>query len=141
MGTPWNTLRLGGTARLRVSDLAFESAQGRWQLVGSLDLELAQASSRLSTLDTLGSYRLSVRGAPPHAAPSAQRDSDSTGPARITLSTLEGALQLSGQGTWGLAGVHFQGEARAADANDTALDNLLNIIGQRDGARSVISIG
>lgn len=141
LGTPWNTLRLGGTARLRASDVAFESVQGRWHMVGGLDLELAQASSRMSTLDTLGSYRLSVQGAHAHTAPLAQHDGTSAGPARITLSTLEGALQLSGQGTWSLAGLRFQGEARAADPNDTALDNLLNIIGQRDGARSVISIG
>lgn len=141
LGTPWNTLRLGGTARLHASGLAFESVQGRWRMVGGLDLELVQASSRMSTLDTLGSYRLSVRGAPPRTAQTPQHDDASAVPTLITLSTLEGALQLSGQGTWGLAGLHFQGEAHAADPNDTALDNLLNIIGQRDGARSVISIG
>lgn len=141
LGTPWNTLRLGGTARLRASGLAFESVQGRWQMIGGLDLELAQASSRMSTLDTLGSYRLSVRGAPPRTAQTPQHDNTSADPTLITLSTIEGALQLNGQGTWGLAGLHFQGEAHAADPKDTALDNLLNIIGQRNGARSVISIG
>ena len=30
---------------------------------------------------------------------------------------------------------------RAATADEAALSNLLNIIGRRDGARSVISIG
>lgn len=140
LGTPWNTLRLGGTAWLRSGGLSVEAVQGRWQLTGELEVALMQASSRLSTLDTLGSYRLTVQGAP-LLAPGTARSDAAAGTARITLSTLEGALQLSGLGSWGLAGLHFQGEARAADANDTALDNLLNIIGQRDGARSVISIG
>jgi general secretion pathway protein N len=38
--------------------------------------------------------------------------------------------------------VRFTGAARAASpADEAALSNLLNIIGKRDGARSVISIG
>jgi general secretion pathway protein N len=38
--------------------------------------------------------------------------------------------------------VRFRGEASAATpADEPALDNLLNIIGRRNGARSVISIG
>ncbi len=154
LGTPWNTLRLGGTARLLSSGLAIESVQGRWRMVGALDVELLHASSRLSTLDTLGSYRLSVQGEPlptdaagragGGAAEGARGGSDenaAAGMARITLSTLEGALLLSGNGTWGLAGLRFQGEASAVDPDDAALGNLLNIIGRRDGARSVISIG
>ena len=141
LGTPWNTLRLGGTARLLSPGLTIESSQGRWRLAGGLDVELINASSRLSTLDTLGSYRLSVRGEPLNASPDGRRDTASAGTAQITLSTLEGALLLSGNGTWGLAGLRFTGEASAADPNDTALGNLLNIIGRRDGARSVISIG
>ena len=137
LGTPWNTLRLGGTARLLSSGLMIESMQGRWRLAGGLDIELMHASSRLSTLDTLGSYRLSVQGEPLNAA----RGGASTGTAQIRLSTLGGALLLIGNGSWGLAGLRFQGEASAVDPNDAALGNLLNIIGRRDGARSVISIG
>ncbi len=137
LGTPWNTLRLGGTARLLSPGLAIESVQRRWRLTGGLDVELMHASSRLSTLDTLGSYRLSVQGEPLNAP----RDNTSAGTAQITLSTLEGALLLSGNGSWGLAGLRFQGEANAVDPDDAALGNLLNIIGRRDGARSVISIG
>jgi general secretion pathway protein N len=38
--------------------------------------------------------------------------------------------------------VRFRGEARAAtEADEAALNNLLNIIGRRNGAVSVISIG
>ena len=40
-----------------------------------------------------------------------------------------------------VAGLRFRGEATAAEAEAAALSNLLNIIGRRNGARSVISIG
>jgi general secretion pathway protein N len=141
LGTPWNTLRLGGTTQLLSSGLTIESAQGRWRLRGGLDIELLHASSRLSTLQTLGSYRLSVREGPPEVQRSGASSGLPAGTATITLSTMEGALMLTGNGTWGMAGLRFQGEASAVDPDDAALGNLLNIIGRRDGARSVISIG
>jgi len=130
LGTPFNTLQLGGAVRVMSPGLVLESVQGRWLLQGRADIELVNASSRLSTLDTLGSYRLSLAGDPAHA-----------GTSQLTLSTLEGALQLTGSGTWSSSGMRFRGEARAAGSDDAALSNLLNIIGRRDGARSVISIG
>jgi general secretion pathway protein N len=50
-------------------------------------------------------------------------------------------LQLSGSGQWAGSRLRFNGEARSADGAQGALDNLLNIIGRRQGARSIISIG
>ncbi|MDO9313490.1 MAG: type II secretion system protein N [Burkholderiaceae bacterium] len=140
LGTPWNTLRLGGTVRLLSSGLALEYAQGHWRLAGGLNAELLGASSRLSTLETLGSYRLALQGEPLNAS-AATRPAGPADTARLMLSTLEGALLLSGNGTWGTNVLRFRGEAIARDAGDPALANLLNIIGRRDGARSVISIG
>ena len=61
--------------------------------------------------------------------------------AALNLSTLEGALRLTGEGQWTGAGLRFRGDAQAAEGNEAALNNLLNIIGRRQGARSVISIG
>jgi len=130
LGTPWNTLQLGGALRLVSPGLTIESVQGRWRVDGRADLEVLGASSRVSTVDPLGSYRLTLSG-----------DASQSGAARINLTTQQGALQLSGDGTWGPAGVRFRGEARAGAADEAALTNLLNIIGRRDGARSVISIG
>ena len=130
LGTPWNTMQLGGTVRLTSPALKLESVQGRWLVDGRLDIDLVGVSSRLTTLDTLGSYRLSISG-----------DAATPGTSALTLSTQEGALQLNGNGTWGQGGVRFRGEAGAAAAEEQALTNLLNIIGRRDGARSVISIG
>jgi len=130
LGTPWNTMQLGGAARLVSPAFKLESVQGRWIVDGRADMELVGVSSRLTTLDTLGSYRLSLTG-----------DAANPGISQLSLTTQEGALQLVGNGTLGPAGVRFRGEARAAPAEEPALTNLLNIIGRRDGARSVISIG
>ncbi|MDH5537828.1 MAG: type II secretion system protein N [Rhizobacter sp.] len=130
LGTPWNTLQLGGNLRLVSPGLTIESVQGRWRVQGRAELELSGASSRLTTLDSLGSYLLTLSGDPAQA-----------GVAQLNLSTQEGALQLSGTGTWSPSGVRFRGEARAGAADEAVLTNLLNIIGRREGARSVISIG
>jgi general secretion pathway protein N len=122
-------MQLGGLIRLVSPGLSLRSVQGRWLVDGRADVELLGVSSRLVPLDNLGSYRLSLRADPTNA-----------GQSLLTLSTQEGALQLSGNGSWGPGGVRFRGEARAA-SDDTVLTNLLNIIGRRDGARSLISIG
>lgn len=129
LGTPWNTLQLGGSLRLMSSGLKMELVQGRWIVDGSAEIDMLQASSRVSTLEPLGSYRFSLTGT-------------AGGSSQLRLSTLEGALQLNGEGTAGPNGVRFRGEARAAtEADESALNNLLNIIGRRNGAVSVISIG
>ena len=130
LGTPWNTMQLGGSVRLASPGLKIESVQGRMVVDGRADFEMQGVSSRLSTLDNLGSYRMSVTG-----------DTANPGISNLQLSTQDGALQLSGSGTVGPAGMRFRGEARAGATEEAALSNLLNIIGRRDGARSVISIG
>ena len=130
LGTPWNTLQLGGVVRLVSPALKLESAQGRWVVEGRADMELVSVSSRLTTLETLGSYKLTLTG-----------DAATPGTSQLSLSTQDGALKLSGNGTWGPGGVRFRGEASAAAADEAALSNLLNIIGRRDGAKSVITIG
>ena len=130
LGTPWNTLQLGGTLRLTSPGLTVEWVQGRMRFSGEASLDVAQVSSRVATLDTLGSYRLTLRG-----------DAASGNAASLSLVTVDGALRLSGQGQWTGTGLRFRGEAQAADGSEAVLNNLLNIIGRRQGARSVISIG
>ena len=130
LGTPWNTLQLGGLLQLASPGLRLQSVQGRLSLHGALTLELQGVSSRLSALPVLGSYRLGLQGQP------AGGES-----ATLRLDTLDGALRLSGSGQWTGARLRFRGEAQAADGHAAALANLLNIIGRRQGALSVISIG
>jgi general secretion pathway protein N len=130
LGTPWNTLQLGGTLRLTSPGLTVDWVQGRVRFSGEAALDVANTSSRVATLDTLGSYRLTLRG-----------NAASSDAASLNLITVDGALRLSGQGEWTGTGLRFRGEAQAAEGSEAALNNLLNIIGRRQGARSVISIG
>ena len=129
LGTPWNTLQPSGTLALTSNGFAAEVVQGRWIFSGRADLELRSMASSLSTLEVLGSYRLSLQG-------DARGDA-----AQVQLSTTDGALQLAGSGQWAASRLRFNGQASAAPGSEAALSNLLNIIGRRQGALSLISIG
>jgi general secretion pathway protein N len=130
LGTPWNTLQLSGALQLSTPGIVLESASGRWTFSGRADLELQSLASRISTLDILGSYRLTLAG------DAAQKDGTS-----LLLTTTSGALQLNGNGQIAAGKLRFRGQASAAPGSEAALNNLLNIIGRRQGAQSVISIG
>ena len=126
LGTPWNTLQFEGDLLLATHGLSVEWVQGRLAIGGRAELTALRLSSRLSTLRPMGSYRITVLGGTPPT---------------LQLSTLEGALQLGGSGQWVGSRLHFQGTASTAPDREAALSNLLNIIGRRSGARSVITIG
>lgn len=130
LGTPWNTMQLAGDLRLSTPGLTLEWVQGRWIVSGRAEIDLVDVSSRLSTLQPLGTYRMTIAG-----------DPASPGTSTLTLTTQGGALLLTGNGSLGAAGMRFRGEASASAENEAALSNLLNIIGRRSGARSIISIG
>ena len=93
-------------------------------------LEAADMASRLSTLPRLGSYRAVINGS-----------GTAVETATLQLSTLDGPLQLSGMGQWVGPRFRLRGVASAAPGQEAALQNLLNLIGRRDGARAVLSIG
>jgi general secretion pathway protein N len=59
----------------------------------------------------------------------------------VWISTLDGALLIDGRGLIGATGVRIRAEAHAAPGSEAALNNLLNLIGRRNGASSAISIG
>jgi general secretion pathway protein N len=126
LGTPWNTLQLEGDLRLETKDLSVEWVAGRLAISGRAVLTAQRVSSRLSTLRPMGSYRITVLGGPTPG---------------LRLETIEGALQLSGSGNWVGSRLRFTGEASAAPERESALSNLLNIIGRRAGPRSIITIG
>lgn len=129
LGTPWNTLRLEGQLGLQSPGLALRWQVGRTELQGALVIEAADMASRLSTLRPLGSYRLELQ---------APAGADST---TVALQTLRGELQLQGHGQWVGGRLRFRGEAQATPGHEAALANLLNIIGRRQGERSLLNIG
>lgn len=130
LGAPWSTLQPDGLLKLSTQGLQLHWALGRWQMQGLVDLKVQNLSSRLSPIKPVGSYRIALTGAP-ESAPTP----------KLQLSTLEGPLRLSGQGQWVGQRLRFTGEASAEDGSEAALSNLLNIIGRRQGARSLISLG
>lgn len=126
LGTPWNTVQAQGQLVASTQGFQAEWLEGRLSLAGRLQLDAVQISSRLSTLQPMGSYRLTLLGG---AATTLQ------------LETLEGGLQLSGQGQWVGQRLRFDGVASARPESVEALSNLLNIIGRRNGATAIIKVG
>lgn len=126
LGTPWNTVQAEGTLSVATQGLSLTWNAGRMAMAGRAELTALALSSRLSTLKPMGSYRVTLNGGDA---------------AVLDLSTLEGSLQLSGSGRWVGSRLRFQGVASAAPEHEAALANLLNIIGQRQGMRSIITLG
>ncbi len=127
LGTPWNTLQAQGLLQLNTQGLRLDSAQGRWQVQGQARLDVAHLSSALSPLRPMGSYRLEVQGGTS---------------AELRLQTLPNSpLLLQGAGRWVEGRLHFDGSASASPGAEEALGNLLNIVGRREGARSIIHLG
>jgi general secretion pathway protein N len=126
LGTPWNTVQAEGNLALSTPGFTVNMTLDRITLAGTIAMEAQDMRSRLSTLHPLGTYRLDMSGGEQPA---------------LSLSTLKGDLQLSGQGRWNAGQLRFEGEARAEPAHAQELSNLLNIMGRRDGVRSVITLG
>lgn len=129
LGTPWNTLRMQGQLAVQTAGFTVRQAQGRTTLQGAVVMDAQNMASRLSTLRPLGSYQLKLQAA-----------SDGH-TATLNLNTLQGDLLLTGSGQWVGGRLRFTGEAQATPAREAALGNLLNIMGRRQGARSVFNMG
>jgi general secretion pathway protein N len=126
LGTPWNTVQIEGDLRLATQGLSLEWAEGRLTVAGRAELVAQRVASRLSTLRPMGSYRITLEGGPTPT---------------LRLETIEGSLRLAGSGQWVGSRLRFTGEATADPEREAALSNLLNIIGRRNGPRSIITIG
>lgn len=93
---------------------------------GLTRLEALAVSSRLSPLKPLGGYRLDVEGG------------DN---ARMNLSTLNGDLQLVVKAGGSDRVCISMAKLLPAPSREAALSNLLNILGRRQGTRSIITFG
>jgi len=126
LGTPWNTVQLQGELSIATQNLSVEWLAGRAAMDGGAEITARHLSSRLSTLQPMGSYRMTLTGGDTPI---------------LDVSTLEGALRLSGQGQWVGSRLRFSGEASAAPGMEAQLANLLNILGRRQGDKAIISLG
>ena len=130
LGAPWNTLQPEGQMQLRTQVVQWQQpwslAHAQPKLTGEVELQWLQFSTRLSTLRPLGNYRVVVKGG------------DTM---QVTLETLEGSLQLQGRGEWLQGRLRFRGEAKAQSDAQSAVSNLLNVLGQRRGNVSFMELG
>jgi general secretion pathway protein N len=129
LGAPFNTIDLQASLKLNTQLLTLKWLNQQLKLEGNAALDVLDASTRLSTLRPVGSYRLSFQGGQDAALSS------------LKLETLSGSLLLSGTGQLTGSRWRFNGEASAAPGFEAALNNFLDILGRRVGPRAIITVG
>jgi general secretion pathway protein N len=122
LGTPFNTIRPGGTLGVRWTDIEIKGGA----LTGGLQVEWREAQSALSPVAPLGSYRLQIAGAGDTA--------------RVQLDTLRGPLRLQGSGTVKGGRISFKGVASADPEMRQALIGLISVLGRRVGDEAILSL-
>ena len=126
LGAPLNTLAPSGAMKLSWSGLQLARAGNGIALNGHTLLALNDMGSRMAPVKPLGSYEMAIDWRGQQAA--------------LNLSTVRGALLLSGKGALDQGRFQFSGQARAADGYEETLGNLLNLLGQRrmvDGKKTI----
>jgi general secretion pathway protein N len=128
LGAPLNTLAPSGVMRLSWSALELVRQPQAVAVNGRTVLTMSDMGSRMSPVRPLGSYQLAM---------------DWQGQqARLNLTTVRGALLLSGSGTLDRGRLQFSGQASAANGYEETLGNLLNLLGQRRmvGGKNIIAL-
>lgn len=128
LGAPLNTLAPSGTVKLSWTTLQLARAGQTVDVQGRTVLSLADMGSRMAPVKPLGTYEVAMdwRGQQ----------------AQMSLSTVRGALLLSGTGALDKGRFQFTGQAQAADGYEDTLGNLLNLLGQRRmvGGKKIIAL-
>lgn len=128
LGAPLNTLAPSGVVKLSWTTLELARAGQAVAVNGRTLLSLNDMGSRMSPVKPLGSYEVAMdwRGQQ----------------AQLSLSTVRGALLLSGTGALDKGRFQFSGQAQAADGYEDTLGNLLNLLGQRRmvGGKKIIAL-
>jgi len=128
LGAPLNTLAPSGTVKLSWTTLQLARAGQMVDVQGRTVLSLADMGSRMAPVKPLGTYEVAMdwRGQQ----------------AQMSLTTVRGALLLSGTGALDKGRFQFTGQAQAADGYEDTLGNLLNLLGQRRmvGGKKIIAL-
>lgn len=125
LGAPLNSLALRGDVTLHAKDVSWTQSGKKGAMQGSVTVDLLGMSTAMSTLDALGSYRVTIKG----------NEADSGGAPRMQLRTQEGPLQLEGEGAWRDGRFRFAGSAWSDAGYESRLNNLLNMMGNKSGER------
>lgn len=117
LGAPLNTLAPSGTIKLDWNALELQRQGQMVAVTGRTVLAMSDMGSRMSPIKPLGSYDMVMDWHGQDAA--------------LTLRTVRGALQLSGNGSLNNGRLQFSGQAMAAEGYEDTLGNMLNLLGQR----------
>ena len=120
LGAPFNTVRPGGTLRLRwdTLDIVRDGFQG------DVQMDWEDAQSALSPIAPLGSYRVVAEGRGARA--------------EAKLTTLKGPLMLEGQASMENGRIRFTGSAEAQPEMRASLSGLIAVLGRRAGDRAIL---
>ncbi len=124
LGSPWNTIRPSAAVGLQWDGFTLQ----RGVFDGKIVIELRDASSSMSPVRPLGSYRIDV-------------DSRRSG-TNVALTTVNGPLNLSGSGVWNnRSGLRFSATAESDARERDRLQGFLALLGRREGDKIVFKIG
>jgi len=118
LGGSWASLKPKADIKIDWSQLTF-SEKNFQSATGKVNMKVKNLSSLISPIKNLGSYEINLR----------MEGNNSP----WTLSTLRAPLLMNGSGSFDAQGLHFSGQAKAAEGYQEALHGLLNIIGQKNG--------
>jgi general secretion pathway protein N len=156
LGAPWNTVAPKGVLSFKTQGLTLTSAlwgsagQG---MSGGAELTLENLSSQLSTLEPLGTYKIRIFNRAELSSPGPTGPNATSGGVfgshntnqelalGVKLDTVEGRLELSGEGLWANNHFTFNGTAKAQTGFEAALANLLAVLGPRTDNMATLRIG
>ncbi|KGD92444.1 general secretion pathway protein GspN [Achromobacter sp. RTa] len=120
LGAPWNTLAPQGMLEISWQPLRLGAVLPPGPLA---ELRWRNAATALAPVASVGTYLLRVQGG--------------KGGATLALSTENGLLDVTGQGSANGRGLRFQGKASyassAGESDRAALDGLMSMLGRRSG--------
>ena len=128
LGAPLNTVQPSGQMRLSWEPLQLTQQNGKFEIVGAMNLEMNDLTSRLSPIKPLGSYDLVFNWHGTQAS--------------VTLNTIKGPMLLNGAGMFVNGSLQFSGTAQAEEGQENKLANFLNLLGQshREGNKDIIAL-
>jgi len=142
LGAPWNTVDPKGLMYLQTQNARFTSypfSEKGKVFRGVAELTIKDLSSQLSTLAPLGTYRVTISDQ--NLSTPTQSNTLISPSLHLSLQTLEGRLELSGEGEWKNKHLYFNGLAKAQAGFEAALANLLGVLGPRHDNTATLQIG
>jgi len=144
LGAPWNTVAPKGVLIVKTEHAAVvlhPLSGGTPRLRGGAQIIFQDLSSQLSTLEPLGTYVVKLSEPLPETGQLGGAGSSGGVTLHLSLETLDGRLELTGEGDWVNQHLYFNGLAKAQVGFEAALANLLSVLGPRHDNTATLKIG